>query len=141
MHLLEGGKLVLVLSLFLSLASALPPSVPKKGKGGDYGDAPAKYCTCLRPGDGRQDPDITNQVCPDFKQYGTSYTEFDFGGKGGGYIGACAKIGFDFKEKFGKKCIAIYGKAGNDGEAGAQCCELDTKSKSYSCEDYPPDPS
>ncbi|KXT02955.1 hypothetical protein AC578_10617 [Pseudocercospora eumusae] len=142
MHLVEAGTLVLGISLFSSLASAdpyayaYPPSTPVITP-----DTPRKYCACLRPGDGRQDPEPTKKVCPEFSQNGAYYTELDFSGPGGGYIGACAKVGYGVIETFAAKCIAIYGAKGHDGEAGAQCCESDAEHKNYSCQDYPPDPT
>ena len=80
----------------LPLAFALPqggfkdpdPEVP------DFGDTPGKYCLCLRPVDGRQDPEPTAQVCPQFASYGAFATEIEFGGPGGGYFGAVRIICF-----------------------------------------------
>ncbi|KAF7197303.1 hypothetical protein HII31_01354 [Pseudocercospora fuligena] len=139
MHLVEARKTVLGVSLsFLSLANAVALPQSDGGKG-NYGNTPGKYCLCLRPGDGRQDPDPTKQVCPQFQQYGAFSTAIEFGGPGGGYFGACAQIGFNFKEQFAAACIATYGAAENDGQAGAQCCSADAKHESYSCQDYPPD--
>lgn len=82
----------------LPLVSALPqggfkdpdPEVP------DFGDTPGKYCLCLRPVDGQQDPEPTAQVCPQFAQYGAFATEIEFGGPGGGYFGA-VRIIFSYR--------------------------------------------
>lgn len=50
---------------------------------------PEQYCLCLRPVDGRQDPEPTAQVCTaSFLALGGIATEIEFDGPGGGYFGA-----------------------------------------------------
>ncbi|KXS94272.1 hypothetical protein AC578_9654 [Pseudocercospora eumusae] len=118
MH-LPVGKFVLGTSLFLSLASAKGPQ-----------QQPAHYCLCTEPHDGNQDSPTTKEVCKQFASNGGRSVDVIFDGPGGGSFQACAGLDFSYKARFGNACLKVYGDAGNDGLAGAQCCTPDK------CEDY-----